>query len=176
MGKLPFEIWKLQDDEQLARMRQHLEDIAHLPSDVCYMDNPDVRLNFSGSAFILACDLKHVGKGQLVREQAREVLIKHARVRSRHHYLKILCDFQELMYAHEKWCKEEGFYSITDIGVKLWFEPTQRRWRLVREAAALCGKAARRKQWWLAFAECAFRPDAAAVATAASEFASLALR
>ena len=169
--------WGLTDrDEQLTRMRQHFEDIARLPPDVRYMDDPNVRLNWSRSAYILACDLKHAGKGQLVREEARDVLVKHARVRPEGQYLKILCDFQELMYAHEEWCRENGFYSITDIGVKLWFEPTQRRWRLVREAAALCGKAERRKKWWLAFAECAFRPDAAAVATAASEFASLALR
>ena len=162
-------------DEQLTRMHQHLEDIARLPPDVRYMDDPNVRLNWSRSAYILACDLKHAGKGQLVREEARDVLVKHARVRPEGQYLKILCDFQELMYAHEARCWEKGFDSITDIGIQLWMSPVLRRWRLVREAATLCGEAARRERWWLAFAEHAFRPAAAAVKAAAAEFAALSI-
>ena len=163
----------LSDDVNLTRMRQHFEDIARLPPDVRYMDDPNVRLNWSRSAYILACDLKHAGKGQLVREEARGVLVKHARVRPEGQYLKILCDFQELMYAHEEWCWEKGFDSITDIGIQLWMSPVLRRWRLVREAATLCGEAARRERWWLAFAEHAFHPDAEAVNAAAKEFEAL---
>ena len=162
-------------DEQLTRMRQHFEDIARLPPYVRYMDDPNVRFTWSGSAYILACDLKHAGKGQLMREEARDVLVKHACVHPKGQYLKILCDFQELMYAHEEWCRENGFYSITDIGIQLWLSPVLRRWRLVREAATLCGEAARRERWWLAFAEHAFRPAAAAVHAAAAEFAALSM-
>lgn len=51
---------------------------------------------------------EHFHKGQLMREEAVDVLTKHARVRSRDQYLKILGDFQNLMYAHEEECREES--------------------------------------------------------------------
>ena len=155
----------------MTRMRCWLNIIAHLPYDVSY--NDDVTWN---SAFILACDLHHAGKGQLVRKAAVEVLHKHARVRSQKRYLKILNDINRLMFAHEKSIElDPRETSMIDIGVILWLLPVVRRWRLVREAVAVCAMATRREQWWLAFAECAFRPGAAAVNAAAEKFEALAL-
>ena len=160
----------------MTRMRRWLNIIAHLPYDVSYMDNDDVTFTWSNSAFILACDLHHAGKGQLVRKAAVEVLHKHARVRSQERYLKILNDINRLMFAHEKSIElDPRETSMIDIGVILWLLPVVRRWRLVREAVAVCAMATRREQWWLAFAECAFRPGAAAVNAAAEKFEALAL-
>ena len=156
------------DDDKLTRMRQHFEAIANFPPNM----PQKVKFTWSGSAYILAGHLKHAGKGQLMREVAIEVLWKHARVRSEDQYFKILSKFQKIMYAQE-WCMEQGLYSITDIGIKVWLTPVVKRWRLVREAAALCAEAVRRERWWLAFAESAFQPGAAAVDAAAAEFAAL---
>ena len=146
------------EKQQRARLCHHFQAIANLPPNVYMDDDPNI-----------PCHLKHNDNGQrhLMREVAVDVLTKHARVRSKGQYLKILCDFHF-------WCREQqGLYSITDIGIKVWLSPVVKRWRLVREAAALCTEAARRERWWLAFAESAFHPGAAAVDAAAAEFAAL---
>lgn len=151
---------KRSNDTMRTRLCHHFQAIANLPPNVYMDDDPNI--------LTLNPNLKHPDNLQLMREVVVDVLTKHARVRSKGQYLKILCDFHF-------WCREQqGLYSITDIGIKVWLSPVVKRWRLVREAAALCTEAVRRERWWLAFAESAFHPGAAAVDAAAAEFAALA--
>ena len=117
--------------EQQCRTRlcHHFQAIANLPPNVYMDDDPNV----------IPCHLKHTDNRQLMREVAVDVLTKHARVRSRGQYLKILCDFHF-------WCSEQQVYNITDIGINQGVAEPGRETLAPRAqgGGAVCGRGAAR--------------------------------